>query len=305
MHTSSKKFSQFLLWLAIALPLPALALNILTCEPEWKALAEIIAPNSKIYSATTALQDPHHIQARPGLIAKMRNANLAICSGAGLEAGWLPLLQMKSANPNVQNDHDGMFFAADQVETIGKLEHVSPVMGDVHPEGNPHLHLDPYRILGIARSLANRMAKIDPENAFQYQRNAGQLEQEWQTNIERWEKKAKPLQGINVVAYHTSFEYLFQWLGINMAGNLEPKPGLPPSGKHLSRLVKLAESKKIDAVVYASYQDESGAEWLSKKTGAPVVRLPMSIDGDAESANLVQLYDSLINKLLKATGKND
>ena len=283
---------------------PAQALNILTCEPEWKVLAGIIAPDSKIYSATLALQDPHHIQARPGLIAKMRNADLAICSGAELEVGWLPLLQMKSANTRIQNGKDGMFYAADQIETIGKHEHVDPTMGDVHPQGNPHFHLDPYRLLTVANALAVRMQKIDPDNAASYKKNIRAFDQHWQKKIRAWEQQAKPLQGMNVVAYHTSFEYLYQWLGITMVGDLEPKPGLPPSGKHLSRLLKLAKNTHIDAVVYASYQDKNGAEWLSKQIGVPIVKLPMSVGGDDSSESLEQLYDTLIRKLLKAVKSN-
>ena len=282
----------------------ARALNILTCEPEWKALAEQIAPHSKIYSATSALQDPHHIEARPGLIAKMRNADLAICSGADLEVGWLPLLQMKSANARVQNGKDGMFYAAEQIDTIGKLKNANPTMGDVHPEGNPHFHLDPYRLMTVANALAERMAKIDPNHGESYRENIKQFDEQWQKNIRKWEQEAKPLKGMQVVAYHTSFEYLFQWLGISMVGDLEPKPGLPPSGKHLSRLLKLAKNTRVDAVVYASYQDKSGAEWLSKQIDVPVIRLPMTINDNSndnkKSQPLTQLYDELIDKLLKA-----
>ena len=282
----------------------ARALNILTCEPEWKALAEHIAPDSKIYSATSALQDPHHVEARPGLIAKMRKADLAICSGADLEVGWLPLLQMKSANTKVQNGKEGMFYAAEQIDTIGKVKNVNPTMGDVHPEGNPHFHLDPYRLLTVANALAARMEKIDPTHAKTYKKNIKQFDEQWQKNIKQWEQEAKPLKGMQVVAYHTSFEYLFQWLGISMVGDLEPKPGLPPSGKHLSRLLKLAKDTRIDAVVYASYQDKSGAEWLSKKIGVPAIKLPMSINGSDNSQSLKHLYDDLINKLLKAAKHN-
>ena len=303
MHTSFKTCFLWLLCL-MGFASTAQALNILTCEPEWKALAEKIAPDSKINSATSALQDPHHIQARPGLIAKMRNADLAICSGAELEVGWLPLLQMKSANTKIQNGKDGMFYAADQVETIGKHDHVDPTMGDVHPQGNPHFHLDPYRLLTVAKALAERMERIDPDNAQTYRKNLDTFETRWQQNINRWEQQAKPLRGMNVVAYHTSFEYLFQWLGISMVGDLEPKPGLPPSGKHLSKLLKLARNTHIDAVVYASYQDKNGAEWLSKQIGVPTIKLPMSVNGDNNSQGLEQLYDSLIQKLLKAVKIN-
>ena len=284
----------------------ARALNILTCEPEWKALAEQIAPHSNVYSATSALQDPHHIEARPGLIAKMRNADLAICSGAGLEVGWLPLLQMKSANARVQNGKDGMFYAAEQIDTIGKLKNVNATMGDVHPEGNPHFHLDPYRLMTVANALAERMAKIDPDHKESYRKNIEQFDEQWQKNIRKWEQEASPLKGMQVVAYHTSFEYLFQWLGISMVGDLEPKPGLPPSGKHLSRLLKLAKNTRVDAVVYASYQDKSGAEWLSKQIGVPAIKLPMSVNDNnrSQSQTLTTLYDDLIDKLLKATKNN-
>ncbi|AMO58780.1 zinc ABC transporter substrate-binding protein [Endozoicomonas montiporae] len=308
MHTSFNVVSQRVLAIGLLVASgffpEARALNILTCEPEWKALAQQIAPHSKVYSATSALQDPHHIEARPGLIAKMRKADLVICSGADLEVGWLPLLQMKSANTKVQKGKDGMFYAAEQIDTIGKVKNVNPTMGDVHPEGNPHFHLDPYRLLTVANALAKRMVKIDPDNAQLYKKNISQFDEQWQKNIRKWEQEAQPLKGIQVVAYHTSFEYLFQWLGISMVGDLEPKPGLPPSGKHLSRLLKLAKDKKIDAVVYASYQDKSGAEWLSKKIGVPAIKLPMSINGSDNSQSLAKLYDDLINKLLKAVKRN-
>ncbi|WP_257254965.1 metal ABC transporter solute-binding protein, Zn/Mn family, partial [Endozoicomonas sp. SESOKO3] len=130
--------SKLLLAFALAFPVSSHgALTVFACEPEWAALSEAIAPEAKVYTATTARQDPHHIQARPGLISKMRKADIVVCSGAELETGWLPVLQMKSANPKVQTGDKGLFFAADQVETIGKLEKVDPTMGDVHPEGNP------------------------------------------------------------------------------------------------------------------------------------------------------------------------
>lgn len=78
-------------------------LNVFACEPEYAALAKELAPTANIYSATTALQDPHQVQARPSLIAKMRQADLVVCAGADLEVGWLPMLQMKSANAKVQS----------------------------------------------------------------------------------------------------------------------------------------------------------------------------------------------------------
>src|SRR3954452_2271969 len=74
-------------------------LRVFACEPEWAALAQELGGSLvEATSATTALQDPHQIQARPSLIARMRAADLVVCTGAELEIGWLPVLLQQSGN---------------------------------------------------------------------------------------------------------------------------------------------------------------------------------------------------------------
>ncbi len=81
----------------------AAALNVFACEPEWAALAqELAGDKAAVYSATTALQDPHRIEARPSLIARIRSADVVVCSGSEREIGWLPLLLTKSVKNRVQ-----------------------------------------------------------------------------------------------------------------------------------------------------------------------------------------------------------
>ena len=123
------------------------AMSIFACEPEWATLASTLLPDARTVSATTAFQDSHYIEARPGLIAAVRSADLVICTGAGLEAGRLPVLLQKSANANVQPGADGLFFAADQVVLYQSHSHshVDRSLGDVHAEGDPHMQLDPAR----------------------------------------------------------------------------------------------------------------------------------------------------------------
>ena len=275
-------------------------LSVFACEPEWQALVTEIAPKAKVYSATTAKQDPHHIQARPSLIAKIRQADLLVCSGAELEAGWLPVLQQRSGNPNIQSKDKGVFFAADHVDTIGKVENPSPTMGDVHPEGNPHLHLDPYRIEQLANALTQRMGDIDPDNKAEYQKNLKRFTERWRKQITLWEEQAKPLKGLNVMTYHTSFDYLLGWLGIHVSGDLEPKPGIPPSAQHLNNLLQKTKKTPVNIIIYASYQNKKPAEWLSGQTKIPSVELPISIGGNEQSTDLFSLYDSLIHQLLGA-----
>ncbi len=273
-------------------------LNIFACEPEYAALAKELAPNAKIYAATTAMQDPHQVQARPSLIAKMRQADLAVCAGADLEIGWLPMLQMKSANAKIRSTDQGLFFAADQIETLDKLDSVDLSQGDVHAKGNPHIHFSPERVLKVAQALTDKLIQLDGQHSVQYQANLAHFSERWTAAMAKWKKMATPLKGQKVIAYHSSFRYLFDWVGIEQVGDLEPKPGLPPSSAHLAQLLKSAANQNIMAIVIASYQDDRGALWLGERANLPVITLPMSVGGNDDSQDLFSLYTSTLNLLL-------
>lgn len=288
--------------LVLSLGLTSLAqaeLTIFACEPEYAALAKELAPDASIYSATTAFQDPHQVQARPSLIAKMRQADLAICAGADLEVGWLPMLQMKSANAKVRSTDQGLFFAAEQVDTLDKQTNVDRSMGDVHSQGNPHLHFDPARLLQVAQALSAKMVSLDPAGAIRYQEALTDFSQRWQAAMMQWEAKAALLKGKKVIAYHSSFRYLFNWIGIEQVADLEPKPGLPPTSGHLAQLLNRAEQGDIMAIIVASYQDARGANWLGERAHLPVIVLPMSVGGNEQSQDLFSLYDSTLALLSK------
>src|SRR4051812_38270374 len=96
------------------------ALNVFACEPEWASLAQELGGDKvSVFSATTARQDPHRIEARPSLIARIRSADLVICSGSELEVGWLPLLFTQSGNARIQPGSPG-FIEASQL--VARLE---------------------------------------------------------------------------------------------------------------------------------------------------------------------------------------
>ncbi len=272
-------------------------LNVFACEPEYAALAQEIAPEAKIYSATSAMQDPHLVQARPSLIAKMRQADLVVCAGADLEIGWLPMLQMKASNNKVRSTDNGLFYAAEHIDTLDKLEYVDRSMGDVHAKGNPHLHFDPRRMLQVANALSEKMTALDPEGAAGYQAKLTDFTDRWQQAIPKWEEQAAGLKGKKVIAYHSSFRYLFNWLGIEQVADLEPKPGIPPSSSHLAKLVNRSQEGDVMAILVTSYQDERGANWLGERTDLPVLILPMSVGGNSDSTDLFSLYDSVITML--------
>lgn len=283
--------------------LPAQALTVFACEPEWAALVRELAPQAEVRSATHARQDPHHIEARPSLIAALRNADLAVCTGAGLEAGWLPTLQQRAGNARVQNGAPGMLFAADHVEKVdARPASGSPFEGDVHPQGNPHVHLDPHRLHRVAELLAQRLEQVDPAQRDAYRARWAAWSQDWRGRIARWEQRAAPLRGTPVAAQHSTFRYLWQWLGVEQVADLEPKPGLPPTPGHLQRVLELTRGAPPKAVVVAAYQDPRGAQWLAQQLGGrtSVLQLPSTVSGEAPAATLPALYDHLIDRLLAA-----
>tara|TARA_R110000787_G_scaffold171354_2_gene283987 strand:+ start:7011 stop:7934 length:924 start_codon:yes stop_codon:yes gene_type:complete len=271
--------------------------NIFTCEPEYAALAKELAPDARIYSATTAMQDPHQVQARPSLIAKMRQADLVVCAGAELEVGWLPMLQMKAANAQVRNTDLGLFFAAEHVETLDQMSNVDRSMGDVHSQGNPHLHFSPQRMLAIAKALTEKLIQLDGDNSNHYQQQFESFNSRWNIASSKWQEAANTLAGMKVIAYHSSFRYLFDFASIEQVADLEPKPGLPPTSGHLARLLKQAKNGDVTAIVIASYQDKRGATWLAEKSNLPVIVLPLSVGGNEQSIDLFSLYDSVLSLL--------
>jgi zinc/manganese transport system substrate-binding protein len=280
----------------------AQALTVFTCEPEWAALVRQLAPAAEVRSATHARQDPHHIEARPSLIAMLRKADLAVCTGAALEAGWLPMLQQRAGNPRVQNGAPGMLFAAEQVTLIDPRPPGSAFEGDVHAAGNPHAHLDPHRLLQVAAALARRLEEIDPAGRDGYRARLAAFQADWRNRIAQWERRAAPLRGMRVAAQHTTFAYLWRWLGIEQVADLEPKPGVPPTPGHLQKVLETVRAAPPKAVVVSAYQDPRGVQWLAQQlgSGATLLQLPSTVTDEAPTESLPALFDHLLDRLLAA-----
>ncbi|MBT4836257.1 MAG: zinc ABC transporter solute-binding protein [Methylococcales bacterium] len=271
-------------------------IKVFACEPEWAALARALGGHAvKVHSATTAQQDPHHIQARPSLIAKVRRADLLVCTGAELEVGWLPLLLRKSGNAKIQPNSPGYFMTADHITLLEKPVVLDRSLGDIHAAGNPHFHFDPHRMLQIAHALTARLTKINAKNSGLYQQKLLQFSEQWQQAILKWKKRTQVLRGKRIVVSHNSWVYLSQWLGLVKVATLEPKPGIPPSSRHLSKVLGQLKQKPADMILYADYQNNKSARWLSQRTEIISIGLPYSV---ADEESLIHWFDRLLDRLL-------
>ena len=287
-----------LMLMLIAVPDVHATINVFACEPEWAALAEEIGGDRlTIYSATTSMQDPHHIQARPSLIAKARRADLLVCSGAELETGWLPLLLRKAGNANIQPGQPGNFVAADYVEKQDVPKKLDRSLGDVHAEGNPHIHTNPENILLVADALRQRLSEIDVDNKKNYSSRYLAFEKKWSQLMLEWKKQTSFLQGENIITHHNYWTYLNHWIGMNVLTTLEPVPGVSPSSSHLSKIKKQLSQKKIKMIIHVSYASDRSSQWLAEQTGSPVIALPATVDYQ-DGQTLSQWFDEVVQQLL-------
>lgn len=291
----------FVLTLVVAMPQLARAdLTIFTCEAEWTALAEEIGgEHVAAEAAVGGTQDMHYLQARPSLIAKVRNANLVVCTGAELEVGWLPLLLRQANNPQVQPGNPGFFAASDFVDLLEKPAVLDRALGDIHPFGNPHIQTDPRNIAKVAAAMAQRFKELDAGSADYYAQRYADFSVRWAAAIERWTQAAAPLHGMAIVTHHKSWVYMINWLGLREVGTLEPKPGVPPSTSYLATLLGTLEHENVRVIARSAYENSRGSMWLTERTDIPNVILPHTIGSVEGVEDLFSLFDALIARLLE------
>ena len=285
---------------AATLPAHA-ALKVLATTPEWGALTtELGGDKVNVYTATSAFQDVHRIDAKPSLVARARSADLVVATGAELEIGWLPVLLQESGNGKIQPGNPGYFEAASQLHLLEVPTSVDRSMGDIHPLGNPHAHLDPHNIAAVALALTARLAQLDGANAQFYQMRGADFQARWKDATTRWEAQAAPLRGVGVVVIHRDEVYLCHWLGLKELAAIEPKPGVPPSAGYLGELVTKLTAAPPKMILRNAYNDSKAADWLSERVHAPVVLLPYSVGGTPAAKDLFGLFDDTVARLLGA-----
>jgi zinc/manganese transport system substrate-binding protein len=287
---------------ALAVTLPAhAAIKVLATTSDWGSLVtELGGDKVNVYTATSALQDVHRVDAKPSLVARARSADLIVATGAELEIGWLPVLLQESGNSKIQPGAPGYFEITSALRLLDIPTAVDRSMGDVHPLGNPHVQLDPRNIATAAKALTARLAQVDAPNAAYYQQRGVDFQARWQQAMARWTALGATLKDVPVVVIHKDQTYLVRWLGLKELAAIEPKPGVPPSAGYLAGLVQKLGATPPKMILRNAYNDPQAAGWLSERVKAPVVLLPFSVGGTPEAKDLFGLFDDTLNRLLAA-----
>jgi zinc/manganese transport system substrate-binding protein len=297
-----RKFILLAVVMTAAFAAPARAdLSVFACEPEWGALSkEIGGDKASVYTATTGVQDPHQVQARPSLIAKARAADVAVCTGAELEIAWMPKIVEQSTNSKLAQGQPGLFEAANFVRLMEVPARVDRSEGDVHSMGNPHIQTDARNMLAVAKPLADRFSELDPANGAYYAQRYNDFAQRWTAATAKWEAEAAPLKGLPVAVQHAGWVYMFNWLGMKQIAILEPKPGVPASSGYLAQVLDTLQKQPVKMVIRAAYQDGRPSEFIAERAKVQAIVLPFTVGGTDEAKDLFSLYDETIKRLLAA-----
>ncbi|MCS6999209.1 MAG: zinc ABC transporter substrate-binding protein [Aquificaceae bacterium] len=250
-----------------------------------------------LYVIAKPTEDFHFVVPKPSHIARLRNADLLVINGASLEVGFIPPLLQQSNNPKIQPGREGFLDLSQFMELIEKQENVSREMGDVHPEGNPHFHLDPHNIPVLARAIGDRMCQLDQKNCPYYRSNLEDFLRRWNTKLKDWDAGFSRLKGLRVMQYHKTYNYLFKRYGIETAGTIEPLPGIPPTAKHLERLKREVGDRGVKFVVLEGFRrGERSAEGLAQTLKVRVLVLPQDV-GVEGAKDLFTLFDEILRRL--------
>lgn len=277
-------------------------LNVVASIPTFGALAQEVGGNLiDVKSLAKGDQDPHFLEPKPSYTVLLNRADLVIEGGLELEIGWMPVLLTQSRNPKIQRGQPGYLDASDglsiQELPTGKMDRSE---GDVHPLGNPHYWMDPRNGLIIARHIATRLKQLDPKNAEQYDKNYQQFELRLKGKIAGWDKKLAPLRGQKIITYHKSLSYFSNWSGINVAGYVEPKPGIPPNPGYLLSLIDKIKTEKIPLIASENFYNPKPCEQLAEKTGAKFITITTSVNGEPAVKSYDDLIEVMIQKFLGA-----
>jgi zinc/manganese transport system substrate-binding protein len=244
-------------------------------------------------------EDPHYVEPKPSMILATRKADILFYNGLDLEIGYLPRIIESSNNPKIQPGKEGNIDLSQFVSVIEKPSSFDRSMGDIHPLGNPHYALSPKNIKRVAIGICEVFSKSDSTNANYYQKNLQDFLNELEAKEKEWH--SLNLKGKKIITYHKLFEYLADEFGFQIISNIEPKPGIPPSAKHLSNLLETLKGEKIDLILVTNVIGEREAKYLSEKSGVRMKAVAQDVGGTPEAKDWFSLIDSI---LLSIAGKN-
>lgn len=244
----------------------------------------------EVYAVASPKQDIHFYAPTPKDVLKVKKARLFIHGGLDLESWRGPLLDA-AGNPLFLGAEKGMVDASKGIVFLEMSGSLSRASGDIHVFGNPHYWLDPLNGKVIASNITDGLSRVKPESAGLFQENLEVFLKRIDRKNAEWAASLAPYRGTAILAYHRSLPYFASRFGLEIAGELEPKPGIPPTARHLNELARVIKNKSVRAIVKEFYYENHMPDQLARAAGIPVVGFVQAVGEKKEAADYFSLFD--------------
>lgn len=252
-----------------------------------------------VYSIASPNRDIHFITPTPKDVVKLKKADVFVHGGLDLEAWRAPLLDAVG-RPEFLGSEEKAIDVSKGISLLEIPQSLSRVQGDIHAFGNPHYWVNPENAKQSVANIAEKMAVLFPGKADFFRRNAEEYEMKLDQKIQDWTARLELYKGMPVITYHNSWPYFADRFGLEIAGYLEPKPGIPPTAKHLAELIKIMKEKKAKVIILEGFQEPGVAKKLAKETGAQVLTLSQTVTGKSENVDYLSMTESNVHQLESA-----
>ena len=293
----------FLVILGLLATVPAFAdLKVATSLTDLASVAQFVGgKHVTAQSLCRGYEDPHFVPAKPSLMKSIQHADVFVSTGLELDGGWLPLVLPGSRNPKIQPGTKGFVDASQGVDVLEKpVGTVSRAEGDIHPLGNPHYYADPKDLEVVADHLAKVFSGLDPANAADYSANAKAFKEKMEASLEKWEHEMAPYKGASVVTYHRNFDYFADRFELKLFGTVEPKPGIPPSPRHITELAEAMKQAGVKVVLYQPYYSADASNGLARRAGGTAVEVATEVGGLPGTNDVFTKFDKLVSSVAGA-----
>ena len=233
----------------------------------------------------------HFIQPKPSDVRNVSKADLYVDAGLDLEA-WSDSLLEAAGKSELFRGRERNVDMSRGVRLLDVPDHqLSRAEGDIHLYGNPHYTMNPENVVVMAGNIVEKLKIIDPANASYYEENKKAFVSRLEERIAEWKKLCELCKGQEVISYHKDIAYFADFAGLKAEQYIEPKPGIPPTPKHLEFLEEYVKANHIKAIVMPTYYPKDAADKLAARVGAKVVTICQNVGELPGTDNVFSFFD--------------
>ncbi len=242
----------------------------------------------------------HTFQPKPSDVRNVLEADLFAYTGLDLEM-WMDPLVEAAGKPQFFRGRERSIDLSRNVPLLEVPTHqISRSEGDLHIFGNPHYWMSPLNAKIMAQTILEKLVEIDPANASYYEQNAKGFISRLDLKIAEWKTLCAQCEGREIVSYHKDSEYLADFLGVKIGRYIEPKPGIPPTPKHIQSLEGHMKDNNVKIVIRPTYYPVGAAEAVAERVGGKTVTICQNVGELPGLTDYIALMDFNVKQLSEA-----